>query len=298
MDNEAAYLELLRKVLREGKLRSDRTGTGTRSVFGHQLDLSLDGGIVPVVTTKRLAWKSVIRELVWFLQGDTDARHLQEKKVTIWDGNTRRAFLDARGLADLPEGDIGAGYGFQWRHFGATYQTCETDYTGQGVDQIQALLHGLRTDPYSRRHFMTAWNPAALPRMALPPCHVSAQFYVDDADAGGGERRLSCHMYQRSVDAFLGLPFNMLSYAALTALLAKATGMRPHRLIVSMGDVHIYQNHVDQVRLQLSREPRPPPRLTISDAAVDLKSADDVTESMFELHGYDAHDPIAAPMSV
>lgn len=254
----------------------------------------------PILTTKQVAWKSCLRELLWFCRGDTDARHLQAQGVKIWDGNSSRAFLDARGLAHYPEGDIGPGYGFQWRHFGASYETCESvnSETG-GVDQLNHVLHLLKTDPYSRRIFMSAWNPVDLKSMALPPCHVSAQFYVDANDNG-----LSCHVYQRSVDCFLGLPFNLLSYATLTYLLAKkaGNGLYPKELVISMGDVHIYKDHMDAVREQLSRsviqEPHKLSSLIIQESAVE-KSWESLTlEDDIILSNYHHYGPIKAPMSV
>jgi thymidylate synthase len=296
MQAEKDYLGLLNHVLSHGKLRPDRTGTGTLSVFGYQLDLDISNS-VPLLTTKKMAWKSVLRELLWFLKGSTNARLLQEQGVRIWDGNSSRAFLDSRGLSDLPEGDIGAGYGFQWRHFGAEYGTCLDNYENQGIDQIEALIQSLRQDPYSRRHFISAWNPASMHRMALPPCHVSAQFYVETGPEED-EKWLSCHMYQRSVDCFLGLPFNMFSYAALTYVLAKMTGMKPKRLIISMGDVHIYQSHLEAVHTQLARTPIQPPTMSIGEEVNASSSVNDICMTHFILRDYECQPPIKAEMSV
>jgi thymidylate synthase len=288
---ESPYLELLRDILVAGARRPDRTGTGTIGVFGRQLRFDISKS-VPVVTTKQMAWKTCLRELLWFLSGSTDSTELQRRGVNIWRGNSSREFLDARGLFDLPEGDIGPGYGFQWRHFGARYTTCKADYEGQGVDQVAAVIEGIRRDPFGRRHIVSAWNPAALAQMALPPCHVMFQFYVDD------QRRLSCQLYQRSADCFLGLPFNMLSYAALTYLVALRTDTRPHELVISLGDAHIYQDHLDQVRLQLERSPYPSPLLAIDPATRDMPwEAIDLDEHV-RLVGYMHHEAIAARMAV
>jgi len=289
-NNESVYLDLLRDILTYGSSRPDRTGTGTVGVFARQLRFDL--AALPILTTKHVAWKSCLRELLWFLRGSTDARELSREGVRIWQGNSSRAFLDSRGLGDLPEGDIGAGYGFQWRHFGAEYGTCEEDYAGQGVDQIEGVVRSLREDPFGRRHVVSAWNPAALSRMALPPCHVLFQFYVD------ARRRLSCHLYQRSVDCFLGLPFNILSYAILTRIIAMRAGLDGvHELIISTGDTHIYTDHIPQVQEQLTRSPCPAPILEIHPdiATLDWK---EMRVDHFSLHGYFHHEPIAAKMSV
>jgi thymidylate synthase len=219
MGDESEYLLLLKKTLEKGQERNDRTGVGTFSIFGEQLKFDISSSI-PLLTTKKIGWKSIIHELLWFLRGDTNANNLKEVGVNIWNGNTTREFLDSRGLTEYPVGDIGAGYGFQWRHSGAEYKTCNDDYTGQGFDQILYIINELKTNPTSRRLYMTAWNPSFLNKMALPPCHVSAQFYVD-IDKVTNEQYLSCHMYQRSVDEFLGLPYNIFSYAVLTYIFAK-----------------------------------------------------------------------------
>ena len=291
--SEYPYLWLLSKILNDGKKRPDRTGTGTIGVFGEQLRFSIRN-VIPIITSKQMAWKTCIKELLWFMRGDTNANHLKEQGVHIWNGNTTREFLDARGLTDLNEGDIGAGYGFQWRHFGAEYKGCDKDYRGQGVDQLQYVIDTLKTDPYNRRIFMSAWNPQALDRMALPPCHVSVQFYVElDHE---GNKLLSCHMYQRSVDCFLGLPFNIMSYATLTHLLAMWCDMIPSELIISMGDTHIYLDHIDQVYTQLGRTPYALPRLVIN-PGVKQKKIEEVSIDDFSLIEYHSHPSIKAKMS-
>lgn len=294
---EKQYLDLLRKVIAQGKQRSDRTGTGTISLFGEQMRFDISSTI-PVLTTKFVPWKSCIKELIWFLKGQTDVTILQEQGVKIWDGNSSREFLDQRGLTDLPEWDIGAGYGFQWRHAGAEYTTCKDDYTNKGFDQIKFILNELQTNPFSRRLYLTAWNPASLDRMALPPCHLSAQFYVEEDD--DGTKHLSCQMYQRSVDTFLGCPWNIMSYSVLTCLLAKMCNMKPKELIMCLGDVHIYTNHIEQVQLQLTREPFPFPALHIDDCLKDkgLEAIDSLDVSHFQLHDYKYHPAIRATMAV
>jgi thymidylate synthase len=287
MAGERGYLDLLSEILRDGSDRRDRTGTGTRSVFGRQLRFDLSDHRVPAVTTKKLAWKTCIEELLWFLRGSTDSTELGSK---IWEGNTTRAFLDARGLADLPEGDIGAGYGFQWRHFGAEYKTCKDAYDGEGFDQIKYVERLIREEPTSRRIVMTAWNPAALDRMALPPCHVLAQFYVEP-EAGS----LRCHLVMRSADCFLGLPFNIFGYAVMTHLLAARAGLAAKELVVSLGDAHLYQDHLEMARTQVARTPGDPPRVRIRDPARDLG---DLRVSDFELEDYVHQAALRAPMSV
>ena len=294
---EGRYLNLLKKTLHYGEEREDRTCTGTISLFGEQLRFDISNS-VPLLTTKKMGWKSIIHELLWFLRGDTNATHLKAVGVNIWDGNTTREFLDKRGLTNYPVGDIGAGYGFQWRHSGAEYKTCDGDYTGDnaGFDQIAYILNELRTNPTSRRMYMTAWNPSALDTMALPPCHVSAQFYVN-INKGTGEKYLSCHMYQRSVDEFLGLPYNIFSYSVLTYILAKKTGMLPKELIISMGDAHVYKNHVDQVNEQCDRTPYPFPKLILSDEII-TKDFSEMTIDDFTLIYYQSHPAIKAPMAI
>lgn len=289
------YADLIRDILSNGHRRPDRTGTGTISVFGRQLSFGLDGRI-PLLTTKYVPWKSVIKELLWFLKGQTDASILKTQGVGIWDGNTSREFLDGRGLGHLPPGDIGAGYGFQWRHFGGAYKTCKDTYDNTiGVDQVASVLDQLRTDPFSRRIYMTAWNPAALESMALPPCHVSAQFYVDvDED---GVKHLSCHMYQRSVDVFLGLPFNIMSYAVLTYIFATMCDMKPRELVISTGDTHIYADHVEQVKMQLCREPYMEPLLLV-DPVVAGKTVDELDIDDFDVVGYFHHGVLKGKMAV
>jgi thymidylate synthase len=261
------YLDLLDEVLREGTVKEDRTGTGTLSVFGRQLRFDLDQGF-PLLTTKQLHLKSIIYELLWFLSGDTNVRYLQEHGVRIWN-----EWADDRG-------DLGHVYGYQWRSW--------PDYDGGSIDQIATIVDDIRRTPDSRRLIVSAWNVADLPRMNLPPCHLLFQFYVADG-------RLSLQLYQRSADLFLGVPFNIASYALLLQMTAQVTGLRPGDFILTLGDAHIYRNHLDQVRLQLSRSPRPLPRMELNPARSSLF---DFRYDDFRLVGYDPHPHIAGSVSV
>lgn len=288
---EQQYLQLVRDILLRGAPREDRTGVGTLALFGKRTRWSLENGdgapILPLLTTKRVFFRGVLEELFWFLRGCTDEKELAGRGVHIWAGNGSRAFLDGRGLTERAEGDLGPVYGFQWRHFGAAYGTCKDDYAGKGVDQIEQLLQSLRKDPHGRRHLLTAWNPAALPDMALPPCHVLAQFYVADG-------RLSCQMYQRSADVGLGVPFNIASYALLTHLFAHVLSLRPGELIHVTGDTHIYKNHADGLREQLGRTPRPFPTVAIK-GPHDLAA---LQPEHVTLQDYAPHKSIPLPMAV
>jgi thymidylate synthase len=291
---EYAYLDLLKDILENGKKRDDRTGTGTLSVFGRQLRFDISE-VVPLLTTKFVPWKACIKELLWFLRGDTDASILKEQGVHIWDGNSSRDFLDRRGLDDLPEGDIGATYGFQWRHFGGMYKTCKDEYDENvGFDQVKYILSELKNNPTSRRIFMSAWNPLWMDRMSLPPCHVSCQFYVDFE---GDEKHLSCQMYMRSTDVCLGLPFNIFSYAVLTYVFAKLTCMKPKDLVISTGDTHVYLDHIDAFATQLEREPYAFPKLVIDDGVLN-KALEEITIDDFNLIDYKYHPTIKGKMSV
>ncbi len=262
-----AYLDLMRHVLENGQDKSDRTGTGTRSVFGWQMRFNLGQGF-PVLSTKKLHLKSIIHELLWFLQGSTNIGYLKENGVRIWDE-----------WAD-ENGDLGPVYGHQWRHWPAR--------DGGEIDQIVQLVQSLKHNPDSRRHLVTAWNPTDVDRMALPPCHCLFQFYV----ANG---RLSCQLYQRSADIFLGVPFNIASYALLTLMLAQVCGYAPGDFVHTLGDAHLYSNHFEQARLQLSRAPRPLPRMWINPEVTDLFA---FRFEDFRLEGYDPHPHIAAPVAV
>ncbi|MBK9219262.1 MAG: thymidylate synthase [Uliginosibacterium sp.] len=261
------YLDLMRHVLEHGHEKTDRTGTGTRSVFGWQMRFDLSEGF-PMLTTKKLHLRSIIHELLWFLQGDTNIRYLKENKVSIWDE-----------WAD-ENGELGPVYGKQWRRW-------ETP-DGREIDQIRQLVDGLKKNPDSRRHLVSAWNPADVDRMALPPCHALFQFYV----AGG---KLSCQLYQRSADIFLGVPFNIASYALLTQMMAQVVGLQPGDFVHTLGDAHLYSNHLDQAREQLARTPRPLPQLRINPAVTDLFA---FRFEDFEITGYDPLPHIAAKVAV
>lgn len=294
-NEEECYLKMLEKVMGLGNDRPDRTGTGTISIFGEQIRFDISNNI-PLLTTKNVPWRLVIEELLWFMRGETDSKILEAKNVNIWKGNSSREFLDKRGLHYLPEGDIGCGYGFQWRHFGGRYVDCRTKYDNVGFDQLQCVIDQLTNDPYSRRILMTAWNAKDLHYMALPPCHNQVQFYVSEIP-GSKEKYLSCHMYQRSVDTFLGFPWNILSYSVLTYILATKCGMLPKELIISTGDTHIYKDHIDQVKQQLLRNPLPFPKLNIN-PNVKNKEIEEITIDDFEILGYFSHPTINAKMSV
>ncbi len=261
------YLDLMQLVLDSGLVKSDRTGTGTKSVFGHQMRFDLADGF-PLVTTKKLHLRSIIHELIWFLRGDTNIAYLRENGVSIWDE-----------WAD-ENGDLGPVYGAQWRSWPAP--------GGESIDQIAQLVAGIRSNPDSRRHIVTAWNPAEIDRQALPPCHTLFQFYV-------GNGRLSCQLYQRSADIFLGVPFNIASYALLTMMVAQVTDLQPGEFVHTLGDAHLYLNHLDQAREQLSRDPRPLPTMTLNPA---VREIDGFRFEDFELTGYDPHPHIKAKVAV
>lgn len=278
-----AYLDLLNKVLEEGTDRDDRTGTGTRSLFGYQMRVDLADGF-PLLTSKRVHLKSIIHELLWFISGQTDVRHLQEVGVSIWD---EWATAEQTARFGRKEGDLGPVYGHQWRNFGATPRA-DGGYARDGVDQLQEAVRQIRQTPDSRRIIVSGWNPKEADQVALPPCHTLFQFYV----AGG---RLSCQLYQRSADVFLGVPFNIASYALLTMMVAQVTDLQPGDFVHTFGDVHLYKNHVEQARLQLAREPRPLPQMRLDSSVKELF---DFRYEHFELLGYDPHPRIPAPVSV
>ena len=285
---EYQYLDMIREILDTGVERGDRTGTGTLSVFGRQMRFNLRRGQLPLLTTKRVFWRGVAEELLWFVRGSTDARLLSDRGVKIWDGNGSREFLDSRGLKEREEMDLGPVYGFQWRHFGAEYSDMHADYSGQGVDQLAEVVDKIKNNPNDRRIILTAWNPAALSKMALPPCHMFAQFYVADGE-------LSCQMYQRSCDMGLGVPFNIASYSLLTVMLASVCGLKPGDFVHSLGDAHVYLNHVEPLEEQLKNEPRPFPTLRVNP---DVKEIDQFTMDDFTLEGYAPHKTIKMKMAV
>lgn len=276
------YAQLVKEVLCENVSRPDRTGNGTISKFGTRSIYDLRNGF-PLLTTKKICFENICEELVWFLHGNTDSKKLDAKGVKIWNMNGSKKFLESRGLAHRREGDLGPIYGFQWRHFGAKYRTCDDDYTGQGVDQVTRILRELCLDPYSRRMVMSAWNPSQLDEMALPPCHIMAQFYVEN------DGRLSCALYQRSGDLALGVPYNIASYSLLTHLLAHLSGREVGSFIHFIGDCHIYLPHISSLKRQIKRPSFSPPQLCIP---ASLKDLSEVTSSCFALQNYKSHDPI------
>ena len=261
------YLDFLQDILHNGTKKEDRTGTGTVSVFGRQMRFDLEEGF-PLVTTKKLHLKSIIHELLWFLKGDTNIAYLKENKVRIWDE-----------WAD-EEGNLGPVYGHQWRSWSAP--------NGDTIDQISNVIEDIKNNPDSRRLIVSAWNPADVPNMALPPCHLLFQFYVADG-------KLSCQLYQRSADSFLGVPFNIASYALLTMMVAQVTGLKPGEFVHTVGDAHIYLNHLEQVELQLTREPKPLPKMKLNPAVTNIF---DFTFDDFELVDYEAHPHIKGEVSV
>ncbi|MFT4752530.1 MAG: thymidylate synthase [Salibacteraceae bacterium] len=261
------YLDLLQHVLDNGTQKGDRTGTGTTSTFGYQNRYDLSEGF-PMVTTKKLHYKSIVHELLWFLKGDTNIQYLQENGVKIWD-----AWADENG-------DLGPVYGYQWRSWPAP--------NGESIDQITNVINSIKNNPNSRRHMVSAWNPALVEDMALPPCHTMFQFYVADG-------KLSCQLYQRSADSFLGVPFNIASYALLTMMMAQVTGLEPGDFVHTFGDLHIYNNHLEQVELQLSRDPKKLPLLKINPDVTDLL---DFKYEDFELIGYESHSHIKGKVAV
>ncbi|KAK5662323.1 hypothetical protein OQA88_8229 [Cercophora sp. LCS_1] len=307
---EQQYLDLLRQCIEEGEERPDRTGTGTYAIFAPpqlRFKLNRDGvPILPLLTTKRVFTRGIIAELLWFIEGNTSSEALSQQGVKIWDGNGSREFLDKRGFPDREVGDLGPVYGFQWRHFGAEYVDAKTDYAGQGVDQLQEVINTLRTNPFDRRIILSAWNPKDLPRMALPPCHMFAQFYVSyprssrGGDGAAGDSKptghLHCQFYQRSCDMGLGVPFNIASYALLTHMIAHVCDLVPGSLSYVMGDCHVYRNHVDALKTQLEREPRDFPELEIkreTGGSIDGWKAED-----FVIKGYNPYKSIAMDMAV
>ena len=288
------YKSLVNRVLLNGLPRSNRTDTDTLSVFGEHIRFNIEQ-FVPLLTSKRIPWKSCIEELLWFLRGDTDAKILQEKNVHIWDGNSSKTFLEKTGLSHLNEGDCGANYSFQWKHFGASYINCKSEYTNEGFDQISYVENLLKTDPFSRRIFMSAWNPVDLFKTVLPPCHVSAQFYVTNIP--NCKPKLSCHMYQRSCDVFLGLPWNIFSYTVLTYILAMKCDMDPFELIISFGDTHIYNNHIEQIHKQLCNNNLSSPKLILNKDIIH-KDYKNLTVTDFKVIGYFPHPSIKANMAI
>eukprot|EP00924_Labyrinthula_sp_SR-Ha-C_P005009 maker-scaffold_1-snap-gene-18.41-mRNA-1 protein AED:0.02 eAED:0.02 QI:203/1/1/1/1/1/2/29/490 len=286
---EMQYLDLVKECIERGSIRDDRTKVGTLSVFGKTMRFDLTNGF-PLLTTKRTFFRGVVEELLFFIKGDTNNKNLQSKNIHIWDGNASRQFLDKLGLTQREEGDLGPVYGFQWRHFGAEYIDCNSSYEGKGVDQLADVINTLKNNPTSRRIILSAWNPADLKKMVLPPCHMFAQFYADPV-----KKELSCSMYQRSADMGLGVPFNIASYALLTILIAQCTGLQAKEFVHVIGDCHVYSNHVDALQKQLKRVPRKFPKLKVNNPTTHIEGFkyDD-----FELVGYKPYGKIKMDMAV
>ncbi|XP_004500795.1 bifunctional dihydrofolate reductase-thymidylate synthase [Cicer arietinum] len=284
---EYMYLRLVQDIISQGTTKGDRTGTGTLSTFGCQMRFNLRTSF-PLLTTKRVFWRGVVEELLWFISGSTNAKVLQEKGIHIWDDNASREFLDSIGLSEREEGDLGPVYGFQWRHFGARYTNMHNDYANQGLDQLLDVIHKIKHNPDDRRIILSAWNPADLKLMALPPCHMFAQFYVANGE-------LSCQMYQRSADMGLGVPFNIASYALLTCMIAHICELVPGDFVHAIGDAHVYQTHVKPLQEQLHNLPKPFPTLKINPKKKDI---DSFVATDFKLIGYNPHQKIEMKMAV
>lgn len=285
--DEQQYLDLIDQIIKKGIEKDDRTGVGTISIFGSQMRFNLRDSF-PLLTTKRVFWKAVVEELLWFINGQTDVKSLQDKGVHIWDGNSTKEFFNKIGLIDREEGDLGPIYGFQWRHFGAKYRTCHDKYDNEGIDQLNNVINTIRTNPNDRRIIMSAWNPMDITQMALPPCHCLVQFYVANGE-------LSCQMYQRSADMGLGVPFNIASYSLLTYMIAHITGLKPGDFIHTMGDTHIYKNHIEPLKEQLTRTPKQFPKLIIKRNVTNIT---DFKFDDFELNNYKPYPKIYMEMAV
>jgi thymidylate synthase len=288
MSEELQYLNLIKDILENGTWEEGRNGK-TKSIFGNMMRFSLKDGKIPILTTKKTAWKTCLKELLWFIRGKTSNNLLQEQGVHIWDGNSSRNFLDSRGLGHYEVNELGPIYGHQWRHFNAKWEGDSHDYTGEGVDQLQQIIDALK-DPEqrtSRRLIMTAWNPCQLDDMALPPCHILCQFNVHDGN------KLSCSMYQRSNDEACGTSFNIASYSFLTHLIAKHCGLQANEFVYFKGNCHIYEDHVDGLKLQITREPYPFPTVSIKQVRENIN---DYQVEDFEIHNYQHHEPIKFQM--
>ena len=287
---EYQYLNLLNDILTDGSLERGRNGN-VKVVIGSTMHFSLENNVIPILTTKKTAWKTCLKELLWFIKGQTSNKILNDQNVKIWNGNASKEFLESRGLGHYQDGDLGPLYGFQWRFFNAPYKTCDNDYSGQGIDQLQQVIDALK-DPEkrsSRRLVVSAWNPCQINQMALPPCHILFQFNVIDGN------KLSCSLYQRSNDEFLGIPFNIASYSFLTHLIAHHCGLEAYEFIHNGGNCHIYEEHIEQVKTQISRTPYEFPTLKILNKKENIS---DYTIDDFKLENYQHHARIKATMVV
>ena len=293
-NDEVQYLQLISRILNTGSTKEDRTGVGTIGIFGSQLRFSLKDNTFPLLTTKKMFLRGIVEELLFFIRGETDTKKLEEKGVNIWKGNTSREFLDKRGLNYLPEGSLGKGYGYQWRNFGGNEIVLKgnsNSYKKDGVDQLANVLHLIKHDPNSRKIIVSAWNPQQLQDMALEPCHMMFQFQVDNG-------KLNLLWYQRSVDTFLGLPFNIASYAILNILFAKAAKLEPGELIFSGGDTHIYKNHMSQAIEQAKRTPYQFPKLDINTPVDSIEDMERLSFDNFIVKDYQCHAAIKAEMAI
>ena len=294
---ETQYLNLVRTILRDGSHESTRNGN-VLSIFGHSMRFKLKDGILPLLTTKKIAWKSCFKELMWFVRGETDNKILQDQDVHIWDGNGSRDFLDSRGLFHHKEGDLGPIYGFQWRHWNTPYNGCyntnDEGYACKGIDQLSELIVALKNSETrsSRRLVISSWNPEQLDEMALPPCHILMQFHVKN------NTHLSCSLYQRSGDVGLGVPFNIASYSMLTHLIAKHCGLIADEFIYFLGDAHIYEEHIEPLELQLTRNPRPFPKIKILRQHTRIEDYDLVNNDIEWIEPYIFHNPIKMKLIV
>lgn len=287
---ENQYLQLIKDIIEEGTMETGRNGK-TYVVVGSSMYFSLENNVIPLLTTKKVAWKTCLKELLWFIKGQTNNKILTDQKCNIWKGNASREFLDSRGLTHLKEDDLGPVYGHQWRHFNAKYTTCAEDYSGKGVDQLQNIIDLLKNPETrsSRRMVMSAWNPEQLDEMALPPCHILLQFNVTRGN------KLSCSMYQRSGDVGLGVPFNIASYSFLTYLIAKHCDLEPYEFIYHIGNAHIYDDHIETLKEQVERNPFPFPTLKIKEKKEKIE---DYNLEDFELNDYVFHEPLKMKMRV
>jgi thymidylate synthase len=298
---EYQYLNIVKDIIDNGEITNDRTGVGTKRVIGRLTRWNLENNIIPVLTTKKVLFRSVVEELLWFLSGSTDGEKLNNKGVKIWNANGKKEILDKLGFTNRREGDLGPIYSHQWRHSGAKYIDCDTNYTGKGIDQIKNLIYDMKKNPQSRRLIINSWNPSDIQEMALPPCHISSQFIISSS----GE--VSCFMNQRSADMGLGVPFNIVSYSLLNYIISKICGYKPKEFIHFTMDTHVYLNHIDGLNQQLTRKPFDFPKLFIHP---DLKSLDDFTnlfeqtktsedlEKFIKLDNYQSHPYIKLEMAV
>jgi thymidylate synthase len=287
--DEQQYLNLLRSILKTDVLYGNRTGVRTKKLIGQTMRFDLNNDILPLLTTKKMGWKTIMKELLWFISGSTNELVLQKQKVNIWTENGSRENLDELGFKHRQEGDLGPVYGFQWRHFGAKYVDCNTDYTGQGVDQLKNVINTIKTNPFDRRLIITAHNPTDTKEMVLPPCHMFMQFIVTE------DSILNTIMYQRSCDMGLGIPFNIASYAMFTHMIAHVCNLKSGEFIHMMGDVHIYENHFEPLQEQITRTPYKFPKFVIKRKVVDI---DDFKLEDFDVVEYESHPAIKMEMAL